>query len=79
MTDRTNRIQTVSDEKLRGGGDSQGGAYPRPHEDEEADKPGPDDFMGHGGQSRMGYHGTGQLGDEPVGSRGNANAPAKSD
>ena len=35
-------------------------------------------FMGHGGQTEMGYHGTGQLGGKQVG-EGNPNAAAKSD
>lgn len=57
----------------KGGGDSGGGAYPNPHTGKEGDKA--DGFQGHGGQSEMEYHGTGQLGEDKVGS--NANAPAK--
>ena len=61
----------VSPEKLAGGGESQGGAFPdaSPAEDEQG-------VGRHGGQSVNAYHGTGQLGDEEVGG-GNANAPAK--
>jgi len=64
-------------EKLNGrlgGGDSGGGAYPNPHSGKEG-KGGRDGFMGHGGQTEMPYHGTGQLGDEKV--DGNANSPAE--
>jgi hypothetical protein len=64
--------------KAAGGGESQGGAYPNPHTGKES-KGGPDDFMGHGGQTGMGYHGTGQLGEEDVEDQDNANSPAKSD
>jgi hypothetical protein len=56
-----------------GGGDSGGGAYPNPHTGKKASNGG---FMGHGGQTGMAYHGTGQLGEEETG--GNANAPARS-
>jgi hypothetical protein len=56
-----------------GGGDSGGGAYPNPHSGRESDEK--DRFMGHGGQSGIGYHGHGQLGDQDVEGR-NANAPA---
>jgi hypothetical protein len=55
----------------KGEGQSGGGAYPNPH---RGKTPGKDGFMGRGGQTGMGYHGPGQLGDEDVG--GNENAPA---
>ena len=55
-----------------GGGDSGGGAYPNPHTGKEGTNGG---FMGHGGQTEMAYHGTGQLGEQEVG--GNGNAPAR--
>ena len=55
-----------------GGGQDGGGAYPNPHTGKEGGK---DGFMGHGGQTEMPYHGTGQLGEDKVG--GNANAPAR--
>lgn len=63
-------------EKLNGrvgGGDSGGGAYPNPHSGKESG--GREGFMGHGGQTEMPYHGSGQLGEDDVG--GNANMPAK--
>ena len=55
------------------GGDSGGGAYPNPHSGKDGGSGG---FMGHGGQTEMPYHGTGQLGGKETGE--NANAPAKS-
>ena len=54
-----------------GGGDSGGGAYPNPH---TGKKPDNDRFMGHGGQTEMPYHGSGQVGEDVVG--GNENSPA---
>ena len=42
------------------GGESGGGGYPGP-QGGDADNSG---FMGHGGQSEIGYHGGGQAGDE---------------
>lgn len=54
-----------------GGGESGGGAYPNPHTGKDGGGGG---FMGHGGQTEMPYHGSGQLGEEEVG--GNENAPA---
>ena len=59
----------------RGGGDSGGGAYPNPHTGKEGEGGDREGFLGHGGQTEMGYHGTGRLGGKQVG--GNANAPAK--
>ena len=61
----------VAETGRRGGGDSQGGAYPNPH---TGKKPEGGGFMGHGGQSEMAYHGQGQLGEEVL--EGNENAPA---
>ncbi len=55
-----------------GGGDSGGGAYPNPH---TGKKPEGGGYMGHGGQTEMAYHGTGQLGEDKVGE--NANAPTQ--
>jgi hypothetical protein len=43
------------------GGDGEGGAYPNPHTGREPTQGG---FMGHGGQTEIGYHGGGQAGDE---------------
>ena len=56
-----------------GGGQDGGGAYPNPHSDKEGG--GKDGYMGHGGQTDMAYHGSGQLGEQAVGG-GNANSPA---
>lgn len=54
------------------GDESQGGSYPNA---KSGKKPKQGGFFSHGGQTDMGYHGSGQLGDEAVG-EGNANAPA---
>ena len=56
-----------------GGGESGGGAYPNPHSGKESG--GREGFMGHGGQTEMPYHGSGQLGEQDVGE--NANSPAE--
>jgi hypothetical protein len=53
------------------GGDSGGGAYPNPHSGKEPKGGG---YMGHGGQTEMPYHGSGQLGEQVL--EGNENAPA---
>jgi len=46
-------------------GESGGGAYPNPHRGKKpATSPG--DFLGHGGQTEIGYHGSGQLGEQVV-------------
>ena len=55
-----------------GGGQDGGGAYPNPHTGKEGG--GNEGFMGHGGQTEMPYHGTGQLGEDEAGD--NPNAPA---
>ena len=67
-------VEPVDQDRPHTGGESQGGAYPNPHEGKSPRKEG---FMGSGGQTEMPYHGTGQLGEDKVG--GNANSPAKSD
>ena len=63
--------------KMKGSGESQGGAYPRPHR--EGAEEGTDGFMGHGGQSEIGYHGKGRLGDRKTEPGGNPNAGASDD
>ncbi|PTQ13047.1 hypothetical protein CLG96_02595 [Sphingomonas oleivorans] len=57
-------------------GESGGGFYPNPH---RGKKPGrsPSDFLGHGGQTVMAYHGTGQLGDKKIEGQENPNSPSK--
>lgn len=60
----------------KGGSESNGGGYPNPHRGKEPEE-NSETIMGHGGQSKMAYHGTGQLGEENTGT-GNENAPAKS-
>lgn len=56
-----------------GGGQSGGGAYPNPHSGKEGGKN--EGWMGHGGQTEMPYHGSGQLGEEKTGE--NANSPTE--
>lgn len=46
------------------GGESSGGPYPNPHRGKKKPKNSPSDFLGHGGQTEIGYHGPGQLGDQ---------------
>jgi hypothetical protein len=43
------------------GGESAGGAYPNPHTGKAPTGGG---FMGHGGQTEMAYHGSGQAGED---------------
>ena len=72
MADRNNDQSKVErDTGTRGAGQSGGGAYPTPHDGKKGKS---DGFFGHGGQSDMDYHGSGQLGDRKTGD--NANAPA---
>ncbi|WP_294303204.1 hypothetical protein [uncultured Sphingomonas sp.] len=53
-------------------GESQGGAYPNPHTGKDGSPEGPDKFMGHGGQTDIDDHGTGQLGADKTGDDPNA-------
>lgn len=53
------------------GGESGGGAYPNPHTGKEGDESG---FMGHGGQSKIDYHGPEQLGEQGMEEQPNAGA-----
>lgn len=54
-------------DRRRSAGESQGGAYPNPH---DGKAPGGFD----GGQSGRAYHGTGRLGEEKTGAQPNAGA-----
>ena len=54
-------------------GESQGGP-PVPREAKGRNKKSKHGFMGHGGQSEIAYHGTGQLGDTDVPGRKNPNS-----
>jgi hypothetical protein len=58
-----------------GAGDSGGGAYPNPHTGKEGGDGDREGFLGHGGQTKMEYYGTGRLGGKEVG--GNENSPAE--
>jgi len=58
----------VSQARVNGRGDpgeSGGGPYPNPHSGKKPDSS-PGDFLGHGGQTEIGYHGGGQLGGKPA-------------
>ncbi|HEX8382678.1 MAG TPA: hypothetical protein VF592_04800 [Sphingomonas sp.] len=57
-------------------GESGGGAYPNPQTGKEPEGGG---FMGHGGQTKVAYHGTGQGGTDVDADVGNANAVTKQD
>ena len=57
------------------GGESSGGSYRNPHEGKDGDG-GAGGFMGHGGQTEIGYHGGGQAGG---GETPNPNAPTEGD
>jgi hypothetical protein len=71
MADRNDPSNAERDIGTGGAGQSGGGAYPNPHGGKKGKS---DGFFGHGGQSDMAYHGSGQLGDRKTGD--NANAPA---
>ncbi|WP_206363599.1 hypothetical protein [Sphingomonas crocodyli] len=59
-------------------GESGGGAYPNPHKDKKP-KTSPGDFLGHGGQTEINYHGSGQLGDQQVDEQNGARAATAKD
>lgn len=73
MADRDDEDKIERETGTKGAGQSGGGFYPNPHDDKKKSKS--DGFLGHGGQSEMEYHGTGQLGDRKTGT--NANSPAR--
>jgi len=60
--------------KRAGGSESSGGAYPNPHTGKSGKNSG---FMGHGGQTDIAYHGTGQGGHDHDDAVGNPNAPTE--
>ena len=62
----------AADGAMRSGGESGGEARAQP----QTGDGGSDGPLGHGGQHEIGYHGSGQLGEEET-APGNANAPAK--
>ena len=57
-------------------GESGGGGYPNPQTGKEPEGGG---FMGHGGQTKVAYHGTGQGGTDDDPDVGNVNAVTKQD
>ena len=71
MSDASDQEKIERETGTQGAGQSGGGAYPNPHSGKKAKS---DGFFGHGGQTDMEYHGTGQLGDQKTGE--NANSPA---
>ena len=71
MSDAEDQRKDERESGAEGAGQSGGGAYPNPHSGKKARSGG---FFGHGGQTDMDYHGTGQLGDRKTGE--NANSPA---
>jgi len=71
----TKHVSGETEGALASGGESQGDNFPNAN---DGKKPKQTGLQSHGGQTEMGYHGTGQLGDKKVGD-GNQNAPAKSE
>jgi hemerythrin superfamily protein len=62
-------------------GSDAGAPYPNPHtgKSDAERKDFANTLMGHGGQSTMGYHGSGQLGDQELKPGGNTNSGSKGD
>jgi hypothetical protein len=75
MSDKSDQAKVERETGAQGKSQSGGGAYPNPHTGKDGGKS--DGFTGHGGQTEMEYHGTGQLGEKKVGE--NANSPARED
>ena len=69
---RDDRLTSADTGGQTGAGQSGGGAYPNPNTGKKSHTDGP---FGHGGQSEIAYHGTGQLGATKTG--GNANSVTK--
>jgi hypothetical protein len=72
MSDDKDQDKVERETGSTGAGQSGGGAYPNPHSGKKGKS---DGFLGHGGQTDMNYHGTGQLGEQKTGD--NANSPAR--
>jgi hypothetical protein len=70
-------VSSAATQGRDGKNESAGGAYPNPHRGKTPQNK-PADFTGHGGQTEMAYHGTGQLGEEEIPGEDNPNAPTKS-
>jgi len=69
-------VNSQAQEGATGGSDS-GAPYPNPHTGTEGEDTGMNGPNAHGGQSEIGYHGPGQLGERSVKPGGNPNAGAK--
>ena len=74
---RSDGVGTAETHGKSGGGESQGGNYPAPHRGKRA-RGVIGSFLGHGGQSEIAYHGTGQLGETNVEGQENANSGTSS-
>lgn len=79
MADENGEFASRRDADQAGGlpntGESGGGAYPNPHTGKGDNPDGADKFGGHGGQTRIDYHGGGQLGEEQP--AGTPNSPTE--
>ena len=79
MADENGELASRRDADQAGGlpntGESGGGAYPNPHTGKGDNPHGQDQFGGHGGQTRIDYHGGGQLGEEQP--TGTPNSPTE--
>ncbi len=70
MAEREDGVENAPG-KVAGGGESAGGAYPNPFSGHGEDQGG---FLGHGGQSKMDYSGTGEGAGDDDTAVGNVNA-----
>ena len=75
MSARKDQQKVERETGTEGTGQSGGGFYPNPHTGKTGKSGKSNSFLGHGGQSEMEYHGTGQLGQQKTGE--NPNAPAR--
>ena len=73
-------VNTQAQRDATGGGDD-GAPYPNPHTGKSEDERGDfaDGPLSHGGQSSIGYHGTGRLGKQKTRREGNPNSATGKD
>ncbi len=74
---KSDGVSDLTDDAESPGGESGGAPYPNPHHDKEGGEFGT--FMGHGGQSDIAYHGSGQLGERKVDGDKNRNGVTEED